>query len=85
MAVKGSSIFVVSVYGSNGQGFGSKQGNPMAFPSSGVVLRSLVPAESYQGVNCNTAIQLLPTGLNVSSPQYYTAKTITELDTLINA
>ena len=84
MAVKGSSIFTVSVYGANGTGFGSTQGNPMSFPSGQVMLRAMVPAVNYQGVNCNTIIQVLPTGLNVSQPQYYTDKTITQLDTLIN-
>lgn len=75
---------LVSVYGSNGQGFGSTQGNPMIFPTANIMVRSITPT-SYQGVTCNSAIQLLPTGLTVNSPQYYVAQTVATLESDINA
>tara|TARA_R110000868_G_scaffold256993_1_gene514072 strand:- start:995 stop:1228 length:234 start_codon:yes stop_codon:yes gene_type:complete len=72
---------LVTVYGANGVGFTPKQ---MAFPTSQIVLRQITPAESYSGAECNTAIQLLPTGLNVNSPQYYVTDGIDDLTDLIN-
>lgn len=74
---------LVSVYGNNGQGFGSTQGNPMSFPTGNIMIRRIEPT-AYQGVTCNSAIQLLPTGLTVNSPQYYVAQTVSTLATDIN-
>lgn len=70
----------VTVHGSNGQGF---TGTVMAFPTSSIMLRT-IPDTDYSGTTCKTAIQLLPTGLNVNSPQYYVAETVATLVTSIN-
>ena len=75
---------LVSIYGGNGTGYGSTQGTPMSFPTNNIMLRKIAPTV-YQGVTCNTAIQLLPTGLQVNSPQYYVAETVSTLVTSINA
>lgn len=75
---------LVSVYGTNGQGFGSTMGNPIIFPTANIMVRS-IPPTAYQGVTCNSAIQLLPTGLTVNSPQYYVPDTVVTLESAINA
>jgi hypothetical protein len=70
----------VTVYGSNGQGFTP---TAMAFPTSSIMLRT-IPATDYSGETCVSAIQLLPTGLNVNSPQFYVTQTVSELSDVIN-
>lgn len=75
---------LVSIYGGNGQGFGSTMGSPMSFPTGNIVIRT-IPPTNYQGVTCNAAIQLLPTGLQVNSPQFYVAETVGSLVTTINS
>lgn len=70
----------LTVYGSNGNGFTPVM---ISFPTGNIVLREIEPT-IYQGTICNTAIQLLPTGLNVNSPQYYVAEEIGDLVDLIN-
>lgn len=70
----------VTVYGSNGQGFTP---TVMAFPTSSILLRT-IPETNYSGTDCVTAIQLLPTGLNVNSPQFYVSQTVGALSDVIN-
>ena len=70
----------VTVYGSNGNGFTPVD---MAFPTSTILLRE-IPATDYSGTTCNTAIQLLPTGLNVNSPQFYVVESVSTLQEMIN-
>lgn len=74
---------LLSVYGANGTGFGPAQGTLMSFPANSIMLRS-IPATVYQGVTCNTSVQLLPSGLQLNQPQYYVAPAIGTIVTDIN-
>jgi hypothetical protein len=74
----------VSIYGANGNGFGSTQGTPMTFPTNMIMCRAIEPTV-LQGVTCNSSIQLLPSGLQLNQPQYYSPKTVDQLEALINA
>lgn len=82
-------LFVASVYGVNHNAIGTAQGRLMAFPSTGVIVRPVTTDSNFDGtfngVTMNSIIQLLPGGTQVSQPQYFTPKTVTEIQTLTNA
>ena len=74
-----------SIYGANGNDWGKATGTTMGFPTQGIVIRALSPAETYAGVSCPTAIQLLPTGPSPIQPVYYTSVATATLITNSNA
>lgn len=75
-----------SIYGANGNSFNSNgMGITMGFPTQNIVIRALSPAVNYGGVNCNTQIQLLPTGPSPIQPVYYTPVATATLITAANA
>ena len=74
-----------SIYGANQNSWNVAQGRTMSFPTQGIVMRNLNPAETYSGVVCNTAIQLLPTAPSPIQPVYYTPTAIATLVTAANA
>jgi len=80
--------FLVSIYGVNANAAGTAQGRLMSFPSTGVIVRPVITDSSFNGtfngVTMNSIIQLLPSGTVVNQPQYYTVKTVTEVNTLQN-
>jgi hypothetical protein len=82
-------LFVAPIYGINANSYGTAQGRGIAFPSQGVVVRPVVLDDSFDGtfngVTVNSVIQLLPSGLSLSQPQYYSNKTVSEIATLANA
>jgi hypothetical protein len=78
-----ASLFAATIYGANSNDW-TGTGKAMAFSPTQVVLRSISPAESYAGVACNAAIQLLPTAPSVIQPIYYTASSIGDLLTAAN-
>lgn len=73
-----------SIYGANSNDWGNAQGVSMAFPTQGIVLRTISPAVSYSGVSCATQIQLLPTAPSPIQPVYYTPTAIATLVTEAN-
>ncbi len=74
-----------SIYGANGNGWNNPMGDTMGFPTQGIVIRALSPAENYSGVLCNTQIQLLPTGPSPIQPVYYSPIATATLITNSNA
>ena len=73
-----------SIYGANGNDWGNAQGTIMGFPTQSIVIRALVPAETYSGVTCNSAIQLLPTAPSPIQPVYYTPTAASSLISTAN-
>lgn len=80
--------FLVSVYGLNANSYGTAQGRIMSFPSTGVLVRPVITDSTFNGifngVTMLSMIQLLPSGTVVNQPQYYSPKTVTEINTLQN-
>ncbi len=77
--------FLASIYGTGRGGataIGTSAGLPYSFPSAGTLFRPT--DEVFNGVTTAAIIEVLPTGLKVQSQTFYTAKTVTELDTLAN-
>jgi len=61
-----------SIYGANSNDWNRAHGLTMGFPTGSIVIRAIDPPETYSGVSCVTAIQLLPTAPSVIQPIYYT-------------
>lgn len=84
-----TAVFLASIYGCNGNDWQNTNGVVMGFPSQTVVVRPLEEGDptTMGGVTMASKIQVLTPGLNVpvSQPQYYTPKTVTEVQTLANA
>lgn len=81
--------FLASIYGVNANAFGTAQGRLISFPSTGVIIRPVIADSTFNGtfngVTMLSIIQLLPSGTVVNQPQYYSPKTVTEINTLQNA
>ena len=84
-----NNIFIAPIYGMNSNAVGTAQGRTMGFPSQSVLLRPVVTDSTFDGtfngVTVNAIIQLLPSGTVVNQPQFFTNKTVAELQTLANA
>jgi len=80
--------FLCSIYQVNNSSVGTAQGTLMSFPSTSVLVRPVVADSTFNGVvngvTMNSIIQLLPSGTVVNQPQYFTPKTVTEVNTLQN-
>jgi hypothetical protein len=80
---------LASIYGLNTNAFGTAQGRLVSFPANGILVRPVTTDSGFNGVfngvTMNSVIQLLPTGTVVNQPQYYSPKTVTEINTLQNA
>jgi hypothetical protein len=74
-----------SIYGANKNDWNRPAGVTMGFPTQDIVIRAISPAETYSGVSCPTAIQLMPYGPSPSQPIYYTVTATATLITAANA
>lgn len=77
----------VNIYAINGQTFRTKLSETMAFPVDNSVFRA-VDGTVFAGDGTTRLygiVQPLPTGLNVSQPQFYTIETVAQLVALANA
>lgn len=75
-----SQLISAYVYGANSNDWNVPDGELMAFPVTSIVLRTLPEGTFYSGVECFTAIQLLPTAPSPIQPVYYTDS---DLETLV--
>ena len=76
---------IASIYGQNSNDWNKPLGVTMGFPTQGIVIRTLNPAETYSGVVCNSAIQLMPYGPSPNQPQFYCPSSAATLITASNA
>jgi len=80
--------FLCSIYQVNSNAVRGTQGQLLSFPSTSVLVRPVIADSTFNGVvggvTMNSIIQLLPSGTVVNQPQYYTPKTVTEVNTLQN-
>jgi len=80
--------FLLSVYGVNQNQVGTEMGTTMSFPSTQVLVRPATAVTgfngTFNGVTMNSVVQLLSNGTVVNQPQYYTPKTVAEVNTLQN-
>jgi len=67
------------IYGANGNYWNTTNGISLSFPTQAIVLRQLIPAQTYSGVVCHTQIQLLPTAPSPIQPVYYTPDYVADL------
>jgi len=74
-----------SIYGANSNDWNIAHGLTMGFPTQNIVIRALNPPETYSGVSCPTAIQLLPTAPSTIQPVYYTSVATATMITNSNA
>lgn len=57
------------------------QGVPVSFPSAGTIFYAPQPAVIANGVTMNSVIEVLPTGLNQPSKKFYSADSVSTLNT----
>ena len=78
-----TSRVIASIYGIDNyaleKGTGTINGRLNYFPNSGNILYTAPTGTSFNGVTCNSVIELLPTGLVVNSKKYYAVQTLAEL------
>ena len=86
-----ANIFITTIYGVNSNASGTAQGRTMGFPSQHVLIRPAIVDSTFtgtfNGVTVNSVIQLLPSGgaaVN-NQPQFYSAETVSALQTKANA
>lgn len=85
--------FVCAIYGINSNSAsagGSTNAQYMSFPSANILVRQAPPittsfSGSFNTVVVHSVIQLLPGGLVVNQPQYYSDRTVDQINTLRNA
>lgn len=80
-----SQLISASIYGANSNDWNVPDGEVMAFPVTSIVLRTLPAGTFYSGVECFTAIQLLPTAPSPIQPVYYTDSVLADLVDAANA
>ncbi len=76
---------VANLYGKNGtplekQG-GTQNGRKNYFANTGNDFYAAPIGTSFNGVTCNSVIEVFPTGLRVNSDLYYAVETVAELVT----
>lgn len=79
-----SQLISAKIYGANQNDWNVPAGEEMAFPVTSIVLRVLPAGTFYSGVECFTAIQLLPTAPSPIQPVYYTDTELGDLVTQAN-
>lgn len=75
-----ANLISVTVYGQDGNDLNQPTGVVMAFPPSQIYLRT-IPATSYSGVSCVTAVYVLPNAPSPMQQVYYTNATVASLIT----
>lgn len=77
-----ANVFSVNVYGLNNQMFKDAP-KKFGFPVQSSVFREVEGVvTAFNGTRLYGIIQPLPTGLNVSQPQFYVVETVAQLVTL---
>lgn len=71
-----------SIYGADGYDWNRPMGVTRGFPTQGITIEAISPSVPYSGVECNTLITVLPTGLKTNGHKFYTP---TETATVITA
>lgn len=77
-----ANVISATIYGSNQNDFSA--GVVMAFPVNQIQLQTITSTK-YAGVDCVTAIYVLPTAPSPIQKIYYTNSTLTDLKNLANA
>lgn len=73
------------IYGQNGGDWGNNGGVIMGFPSANVLFFPLQPSVTISGAVTVTKIKVLGTGTDyLTSPEFYTDKTVADLVTQSN-
>jgi hypothetical protein len=82
-----TNVVSVNIYAINGQTFRSTSPQRFGFPVQSSVFRevegTVLAADGT--TRLYGIVQPIPTGLNVSQPQFYTVETVTQLVALANA
>lgn len=73
------------IYGHNNYDLNKFSGVGQTFPTQGVRFESISPAVQFSGVDCNSKIIVLPTGLTVNANEYYTPTLVSSLLAAANA
>lgn len=73
-----ASIYGIDTYPLEKAG-GTINGRLNYFPNTGNLLYTAPSGISFNGVTCNSVIELLPTGLVTDSKKYYAVQTLAEL------
>ena len=76
---------VANIYGKNGNALegqsGTQNGRKNYFSNSGNQFYPAPTGTTYNGITCNSVIEVYPSGLNVNSEKYYAVETVAELVT----
>lgn len=76
---------VANLYGKNGNALedknGTQNGRKNYFSNSGNQFYTAPAGSSFNGVTCNSVIEVYPTGLKVNPDLYYAVETVAELVT----
>ena len=76
---------IANIYGKNGNALESKSGvqngRTNYFSNTGNQFYPAPDGTSYNGVTCNSVIEVYPTGLKVNSDLYYAVETVADLVT----
>lgn len=78
-------VLKATIYGANSNDWNVPDGVQMAFSTNQIVIRELPADTYYSGVECFTAIQLLPTAPSPIQPVYYSDSTFSDLVDAANA
>lgn len=74
-----------SIYGADGYDWNRPMGVTRGFPTSNIIIEAISPSVAYSGVQCNTLITVLPTGLETKGNKYYTPTATATVITAANA
>lgn len=76
---------IASIYGSNQNDWNRTMGVTRGFPTQAITIEALSPSIAYSGVDCNSIITLLPTGLDTNGNKFYSPTDPATLITAANA
>ncbi len=80
-----ATILSASIYGLNGNQFGTAQGVTMGFPTANILIRPApVTGSTFGTVTALSIIQLLPMGTKVAQDQYFAIAAPSALITAAN-
>ncbi len=84
-----TNIFLATIYGKDSAGgntnFASTTGVINGFSPIGIHVYPTTEVRGVVQAQCNSVIEILPSGLNQQSIKYYTDSTVAQVQTLANA
>lgn len=76
---------IANIYGKNGNALEKQGTTPNGrvnyFPYNGNIFYPAPAGTSFNGITCNSVIEVFPTGLNQSSNKFYAVETVAQLVT----